>query len=286
MMAAEVAASPFSCAMNERGSWIPSKIINGDTGGRRGEDNSVRAAAVHRDRVTGLESLFLSVGIHGIYVGRYDPSLPCRIAWEPAPEPGTTTGTRILSIVEANDSLFFSEGTRILRRVDGPSPRYVQVADLSGEVPSGTDRAIFQSIGGIRGLSAIDGPIPRKQSLIFMWHPGPRSSLGCVMRLDPHPDGSYALVREACLADQVRTHLDGAPVSYVLGAYNNFMPLRDPKSNEPVTPWVWKRAFPPRRRVGALRLSRRRTCETPKAASMRVACMPFATRRGDGGSAR
>lgn len=219
---------------DERGSWIPSKIINGDTGGQRGNDNSVRAAAVHRDRVTGLERLFLSVGVHGIYSGRYDPSLPGRIAWEPAPEPGTTTGTRILSIVEANDSLFVSEGTRILRRIDGPSPRYVQIADLSGEVPSGTDRATFQSIGGIRGLSTIDGPVLGKQSLIFMWHPGPRSSMGCVERLDPQPDGSYTRVREACLAEQIRTHIGGAPVSYVLGAYNNFMPLRDPKSNEPV----------------------------------------------------
>lgn len=219
---------------DERGTWIPSKIINGDTGGQRGEDNSVRAAVVHRDRVTGLESLFLSIGIHGIYSGRYDRSLPGRIAWEPAPEPGTTTGTRILSIVEANDSLFFSDGTRILRRIDGPSPRYVQVVDLSGEVPSGTDRAIFQSIGGIRGLSAIDGPVPGRQSLIFMWHPGPRSSMGCIERLDPRPDDSYARVREACLAEEIRTHLGGAPVSYVAGAYNTFTPLHDPKSNEPV----------------------------------------------------
>ena len=219
---------------DERGSWIASKIVNGGIGGRRGEDSSVRAAAVYRDRVTGLESLFLSVGIHGIYNGRYDPSLPGKIAWAPTPEPGTKTETRILSIVEANDSLFFSDGTRILRRIDGPSPRYVQVADLSGEVPSGTDRGVFESIGGIRGLSAIDGPVPGKQSLIFMWHPGPRTSMGCVVRLDPQSNGSYARVPEGCLAEQIRKHLDGAPVARVAGAYNTFMPLRDPQSNEPV----------------------------------------------------
>src|SRR6516165_3914816 len=89
---------------------------------------------------------------------------------------------------------------------------YVQVADLSGEVPWGTDRAVFQSIGGIRGLSAIDGPVRGKQSLIFMRQPGPRSSMGCVLRLDPQAGGSYALVREACLAEHVRKYLDGAPV--------------------------------------------------------------------------
>jgi hypothetical protein len=219
---------------DERGSWIPNKIINSGVSGQRGEDKSVRAAAVYRDRITGLERLFLSVGIHGIYSGRYDPTLPGSIAWAPAPEPGTTTATRILSIVEANDSLFFSDGTRILRRIDGPSPRYVQVADLSGEVPSRTDRGVFESIGGIRGLSAIDGSVAGKQSLIFMWHPGPQTSKGCVLRLDPQPDGSYSLVREACLAELISKYLDDAPVYRVAGAYNKFMPLRDPRSNETV----------------------------------------------------
>jgi len=56
--------------------------------------------------------------------------------------------------------------------------------------------------------------------------------MGCVLRLDPQPGGSYALVREACLAEHVRKYLDGAPVYRVAGAYNNFMPLRDPRSNE------------------------------------------------------
>ena len=141
-------------------------------------------------------------------------------------------GTRILSIVEANDSLFFSEGTKVFRRIDGPAPRWVEIADLSGEASADTDRALFQSIGGIRGLSAIDGPVPGRQSLIFMWHPGKRSSRGCVVRLDPQPDGAYARVAEACLAQQIGKHIGGAPIGYVAGAYNNFMPLRDPKSGE------------------------------------------------------
>ena len=216
---------------DDRGTWIRSKVINGDTG-QRGENNSVRAALVYRDRVTGLESLFLSVGVLGLYAGRYDPSVPGKIVWGSAPEPGTTSGTRILSIVEANDSLFFSDGTRILRRIDSPSPRYVEVANLASDVPSGTNRAVLQSIGGIRGLSAIDSPLPGKQSLIYMWHPGPRSSRGCVERLDPRQDGSYARVQETCLAAQISQHLGGAPVSYVAGAYNSFMQLRDPQSNE------------------------------------------------------
>ena len=216
---------------DDRRSWTTRNVVNGDTG-QRGENNSVRAALVYRDRVTGLESLFLSVGVLGLYAGRYDPSVPGKIVWGSAPEPGTGTGTRILSIVEANDSLFFSEGTRIFRRVDGPAPRWVVIADLSGEASADTDRATFQSIGGIRGLSAIDGPVAGRQSLIFMWHPGKRSSRGCIVRLDPQPDGAYAHVSEACLAQPIGKHIGGAPIGYVAGAYNNFMPLHDPKSGE------------------------------------------------------
>ncbi len=211
-------------------SWVKTKLISGETG-KRGEDNSVRAAAVYRDRVTGQESLFISVGVLGVYTGRYDPSRPGKIRWAPKPEPGTATGTRILSIVEANDSLFFSEGTKIFRRIDGLAPRYELVADLSGEVHAGTTRAQFQSIGGIRGLSAIEGQVPGRQSLLFAWHAG-KQSPGCIFRLDPQPDGSYARVRETCLADEISRHLDGAPTSFVLAAYSTFMPLRDPRSNE------------------------------------------------------
>ena len=216
---------------DETGTWVKTRLISGNTG-VKGGDNSVRAATIYRDRVTGQESLFLSVGILGIYAGRYDPSLPGKIRWAAAPEAGSAAHTRILSIVDANGSLFFSEGTKIFRRIDGPTQRYVEVTDMSGDVPAGTDRATFQSIGGIRGLTAIAGPVPGKQSLIYMWHAGPRRSLGCVYRLDPQPDGSYARGREACLADHISRHLGGAPVSFVLGAYNTFMPLRDPKTNE------------------------------------------------------
>ena len=137
--------------------------------------------------------------------------------------------------MEANDSLFFSEGVEDLSGAPiGAAPRYEVIADLSGEVSSDTDRAKFQSIGGIRGLSAIDGPVSGKQSLIFMWHAGARDSKGCVMRLDPQPDGRYARVQEVCLSKQISDYLGGAPVGFVLGAYNTFLPLRDPKSGERV----------------------------------------------------
>lgn len=211
---------------DEESRWIRTSVIRGQTG-VKGEDNSVRAAAVYRDRVTGEEKLYLSVGILGVYTAQFDPSAPGHLRWDRQPEPGTQTGTRILSIVPANDSLFISEGTRVLRRIDGPQPRYVTVADLSDERHSATDRKTFQAIGGIRGLSAIDGPVSGRQSLIFVWHPG-KLSPACVMRLDPQTEDRYARHTETCLARLVSKHLDGASIPFVLAAYNGFEAIRDP----------------------------------------------------------
>jgi hypothetical protein len=216
---------------DEDGSWSRGKVLARPTG-QRGEDNSVRAAAVYRDRVTGREQLFLSVGVLGLFTGRYEGWRPGRIRWSEAPEAGTASASRILSIVEADDALYFAEGARIVRRIDGPVPRYVTLLDLSADVPEGTDRSRFQSIGGIRGLTAIEGPVPGKRSLIFVWHPGPRRSDGLVVRLDPRPDGGWTRVDEVRLAELASSHLGGAPVSFVLGAYSAFTPLRAPVAGD------------------------------------------------------
>ena len=216
---------------DQTGSWTASKVIAGNTG-QKGEDNSVRAAAVHRDRVTGRERLFLSVGVLGIYTATYDPAARGRFAWSPRPELGPTR-TRTLSLVEADGSLFASEGTQIFQRIDGESPRWMSVADLSGEADSATTRAAFQSIGGIRGLSSIAGPVPGKRSLIFVWTSG-RTSRACVFRLDPQPNGSWRRERETCLADLVGQYLNGAPIGFVLAGYNEFTPLSDPATGAPL----------------------------------------------------
>jgi poly(A) polymerase len=214
---------------DQTGAWTRSPIVKGDTG-RSGEDNSVRAAAVFRDRVTGQEHLFVSVGVVGIFTGQYDPSAPGRIVWSAKPEFGPTSGTRILSIVEANGSLFFSEGTKIFRRIDGPAPRYEPVADFSDQADPNTGRKQFSGIGGIRALSPIPGPVAGRQSLLFMWNPG-KTSKGCVYRLDPRPDGTYAQVLETCLATLAGQYI-GTPVPYTAGAYNSFMPLLDDRTGD------------------------------------------------------
>src|SRR5262249_17504455 len=160
-----------------------------------------------------------------IYSASYDPAERGRFAWSSAPELGPTR-TRTLALVEANGSLFASEGTRIFQRIDGASPHWGTAADLSGEADSSTSRAAFQSMGGIRGLSAIAGPVPGKQSLIFVWTSG-RTTRACVFRLDPQTDGSWRRERETCIADLAGQYLDGAPIGSALAAYSQFMPLTE-----------------------------------------------------------
>jgi hypothetical protein len=151
------------------GKWTGTALIRGRTG-KLGEDNSVRAATVYRDRVTGSEKIFISVGVLGLCTGTFDPSAPGKIVWGSQRDSPSVlgAGTRILAIVEANDSLSYSEGTRIYRRIDGEKPRYQLVLDMTAQADIRVGRAIFQSIGGIRGLSAIDGPVPGRKSLIFL----------------------------------------------------------------------------------------------------------------------
>ena len=206
-----------------RGAWARSSILAGATG-RKGEDNSVRAAIVHRDRVTGREHLFLSIGVVGLFRAAYDPGRAEPLVWEQTPEL-VPAGTRILGLAEADGMLVVSDGSRVMRRIDGAAPRYETIADFTSEMDPATPRAIYSQIGGIRGITAVSGPVAGRQSLLLAWHAG-RTARACVLRLDPRPDGTWSRQREVCLADLVERRL-GARVGFVLAAYNRFTPLTD-----------------------------------------------------------
>ena len=111
-----------------------------------------RDMEVYRDKVTGVERLFLLIGNPGIISGVYDASLPAKIRWDKQVEfPASGTfSTRPLGMVEANGSLLFSVGGVIHHRIDGPSPTYTEVLNLGDGV--NTD------VGGIRGLTTIANP--------------------------------------------------------------------------------------------------------------------------------
>ncbi len=203
------------------GGWAKSKIIDKPTG-KKGEPNSVRALRVHRDRVTGVDRLFVSAGVFGIFSGVYDPSVPGKVRWDKESESGPVA-VRPLAIVEANGSLFFSADRSVYRRVDGPQPRYETIFKMTDDGGG----SAFSPVGGIRGLTAIANPGGAGQSLLFVWAPGKRSR-SCMVRLDPIPSDSYKRVDEGCLDTLLRQYLGGDPVYYVLAGYNELLGVADP----------------------------------------------------------
>jgi hypothetical protein len=206
------------------GTWTHTLVRHGSNlGGIRWVPRDME---VYRDKETGIERLFLSLGNPGIVSGVYDPSLPGKIRWSrhleyPFPEEGSLH-TRPLGMVQANGSLLFSEGGAIYRRRDGVLPSYEKIIDLNEDTDT--------DVGGIRGLSVIEDEGGHGQSLIFLWAPGNRSK-SQVKRLDPDGKGGYELHDEAEIMELMSNRL-GVEVSYTLGGHNMAYPVTDPESGK------------------------------------------------------
>jgi len=185
-----------------------------------------RDVEVYRDKVTGVERIFMVLGNPGIISGVYDKSQPTSIRWDDDIEFPTegAFSTRPLGITQANGKLYFSVGGVIYERRDGPRPTYEQVANLGDGVNT--------EIGGVRGLTPIPNPNGEGESILFMWTPNSRSA-GCMKRLDPDGTGGYTLHEEACLGPLMGEAL-GVETVYTLGAYSNIVPVTDPRSGETV----------------------------------------------------
>ena len=211
---------------DESGKWTHALVRHGSTAG--GVRWVPRDMEVYRDKVTGIERLFLLLGNPGVTSGVYDPSVAGGIRWDRHVEfPFLTTGslkTRPLGLTRANGSLFLSEGSSIYRRNDGPRPTYSQILNL--EEDTDTD------VGGIRGLTTIANPNGEGESILFLWAPGARSQ-SQVKRLDPNGKGSYRLHDEASMADLMSRAL-GVKVPYTLGAHNRMLSVTDPGTAQTV----------------------------------------------------
>ena len=202
---------------DKTGEWESSLIHS--SRGNFGEDYSIRAIHVHRDRVTGVDMVFATIGVKGIFSGVYDPSAPGRIRWNKEPEKGNLT-IRPLAIVDADKSLCFSSGHYVFKRIDGPNPKYITIEDLT-DLHAGP---VNSPCGGIRGLTAVDSPSGKGQSLIFVWTPVPGRIPGDIYRLDPVSKTKYTRQKEVALADVLSAYLK-TDVYFVLGGYNCFLPV-------------------------------------------------------------
>ena len=211
---------------DQRGDWVHTLVRHGSSvGGIRWVPRDME---VYRDKKTGIERIFLSLGNPGIVSGVYDPTIPGKIRWSqhlefPFPE-GGSLHTRPLGIIQANGSLMFSEGGAIFRRKDGVRPSYEKVIDLNEDTDT--------DVGGIRGLTTIENPKGKGHSLLFLWAPGDRSK-SQIKRLDPDSKGGYSLHDEAMIMELMKNKL-GVDVSYTLGAHNMAYPFVDPELGKTV----------------------------------------------------
>ena len=206
--------------------WTHTLVRHGSSAG--GVRWVPRDMEVYRDKVTGVERIFMSLGNPGIISGVYDPAAPGRIRWDRNLEyPFLTDGsfrTRPLGITKANGSLFFSEGDSIYQRIDGERPTYREIFELFEDTDT--------DVGGIRGLTRVNNPNGKGDSLLFIWAPGERSA-SAVKRLDPDGKGGYTLHDEARIIDLMEDYLD-VEVTYTLGAHNMVYPFTDPATGETV----------------------------------------------------
>ena len=203
-----VTASAF-IRNDQTNSWNVTTIYEGDL--PADESYSIRDMQIHTDQVTGEEMLFTSVGTNGIFSGKYNPNLEGKIQWNSIPEYGSLD-MRPLSIVVADNVLYFSSGNKIYKRIDGTDPSYSIVHDFSD-----LSSNINSAVGGIRGLTVTSNE--ENESMLLMWCPNSQSK-GTIFRLDPNSDGSFTRIYETKLSLLVEDYLPGTSVNYLLGAYN------------------------------------------------------------------
>ncbi|MGC6465506.1 MAG: NIPSNAP family protein [Akkermansiaceae bacterium] len=208
------------------GKWTHTLVRHGSSAG--GVRWVPRDMEIYRDKVTGVERIFMSLGNPGIISGVYDVTVPGRIRWDRNLEyPFLTDGsfrTRPLGIIQANGSLFFSEGDSIYQRIDGERPTYKEIFELFEDTDT--------DVGGIRGLTSVANPNDKGDSLLFIWAPG-AGSASEVKRLDPDGKGGYTLHDEVRIIDLMKDYLD-VEVTYTLGAHNMLYPFTDPTTGETV----------------------------------------------------
>lgn len=208
----------FSCD-DQTGRWVPTEV------GSVTQLTTTRAIGFHRDRVTGIDRVFLGSDTLGVVGGVYAPSVLGRIRWETSPEFQTPPGERVMGFCECNGMLYCATSRHIFKRTDGSSASWQQIYFCPKEI----------SPAGIRGLTAVPNPSGSGETLLF-------GALSKVRRLDP-ADG----FRETVELDMplFLTQRLGVKVAFVLAAYDEFMPYTVPETGEVVWLFGFQCSYPP-----------------------------------------
>jgi poly(A) polymerase len=186
----------------------------------------VRSFGRHRDRTTGVDTIFAGEDPNGIYSGAYDPAVPGRIRWGQSPEldisgiavsgfPGMENHLRVTSFAEADEHLYAAVGQQIYERIDGTTPRWRAIY---------TNPSPGFSRSGLRGLTAVPNPGGDGEVLLA----AVEGTASRIVRVNPR-DGSEAT--DLQLGDFL-SKAWGMRVAYVIAAYNDMAKIHDLQGND------------------------------------------------------
>ena len=125
------------------------------------------------------------------------------------PEFPTAEGERVMGFCNCNGIFYCASSRHIYQRIDGSAPAWKEIYFCPQEI----------NPCGIRGLSAVPNPAAAGEVLLFV-------ALSKVRRLDP-ADGFKETVELD--TPEFLTRQLGVKVTYVLAAYNEFLPYTMPR---------------------------------------------------------
>ena len=180
----------------------------------------------HKDKVTGIHHVFAADESSALYRGGYDATAPGRLVWHPVPE--ITGPQRMLSAAVANGDLYLGVATDgnptnnyggIFKRVDGASPswQFVYEWPRTGTLDLGSN---------LRGLTAIPDPNGGGHQVLI----GVLENLKQIVRIDPMNGNSVTVELD------LEAYFDGkwgSGAIFYYAAYNDMLPITDPKTGEP-----------------------------------------------------
>lgn len=206
------------------GGWAESLVFV-DTA--RTGDAYARSSTLHRDSVTGVDSLFAGMASGAVYRGCYDASAPGRLRWSSTPE--ITGSERVHPSVIANGRLYVAIGSNnnpndriggLYRRVDGATPSWEFVYEWPTNATGGGP--------GLRGLTAVPDPLGGSHQVLI----GTLEDRGVVIRIDPlRGDRVVDELDFSALFTSAWGSLGGRAT---LAGYNELLPIRDPYTSADV----------------------------------------------------
>ena len=184
-----------------------------------------RSMIHYKDPITELERIIIPTGKDGVTRGHYDPNSPIRVSFDNHIESGTANlPQRPLAVAEMDGHVYIAVGSLLMKRSQGNTDAtWTTVLDMLQHDTSVTQ--VDESVGGPRGLTAIDNPASANgKSFLVAWNPNGRSQ-GCIYRLDPktNADG-FDVTQEKCVKQIMRDSYEAnGKFPYALAAYNDIL---------------------------------------------------------------